>query len=124
MNILQQKRRNKKSTESKTSKNHLPQQKYTPPPSLHNTVSNSPSMFDSLKQGISFGIGSSIGHNIVHSIFNTNDKKEELNKKEISNKIEIDKEAHQVNTKIYELYNKCLEEKKNSIECSSILEKK
>lgn len=86
------------------------------------TQQSSPSMFDSIKQGFGFGIGSSIAHKAVNSIFNSNDKKENTNT--YTNTIKVDKDYNLIENKIYDLYNKCLEDKNNDIECNHILQKK
>jgi hypothetical protein len=72
----------------------------------------SPSMMDTMKQGFSFGIGSSIAHNL----FNFKNKDENVNKNEIANEPKL------TTDKIYELYNKCLENNDRNIDCTSILQ--
>jgi hypothetical protein len=80
-------------------------------PQINSPQINSPSMLDTMKQGFFFGVGSSIAHNI----FNSKNKEETINTKEtINNKLTTDK--------VYELYNKCLEKKDNTINCNIILE--
>ena len=99
-------------------------QRNSPPPPSSSPIStpqipqsmqqSSPSMFDSIKQGFGFGIGSSIANKAVNSIFNSNDKKD----------IKADKDYNLIENKIYDLYNKCLENNNNDIDCNHILEKK
>jgi len=83
---------------------------------------SSPTMFDSIKQGFGFGIGSSIANKAVNSIFNSNDKKDNTNTD--TNTINVDKDYNLIENKIYDLYNKCLENNNNDIDCNNILEKK
>jgi len=78
---------------------------------------NSPSMLDTMKQGFFFGAGSSIAHNI----FNSKNKEEIVIKKEIINTNETINNKLTTD-KVYELYNKCLEKKDNTINCNIILE--
>jgi hypothetical protein len=75
-------------------------------------------MLDTVKQGFSFGVGSSIAHNMMNSIFNSKNKDETINTKEIK----LTNEPKLTNDKVYELYNKCLEKKDNTINCNIILE--
>ena len=107
-----------------------PEKKNTPPPpkvmnpiQSHPTpfIPSSPSIFDSIKQGFGFGLGSSLAHKAVDSVFNstTTDKN---NSKEIDNKLK--KESNVNTTELYDLYNKCLEEKNKDIKCNDILENK
>lgn len=86
-------------------------------PQINSPQIKAPSMLDTMKQGFFFGAGSSIAHNI----FNSKNKEETIIKKEtintnetINNKLTTDK--------VYELYNKCLEKKDNTINCNIILE--
>ena len=90
-----------------------PQSMKTPSPSLQNQP---PSMLDSIKQGFSFGVGSSIAHNIVNSIFGSKNKDENINSHEVSNETKLTPD------KIYEIYNKCLEENNNNIDCTVVLQ--
>jgi hypothetical protein len=112
---------NSKLSSNKNSKNHIP-----PPPSQSplpqngNSVSHQPSMIDSMKQGFSFGLGSSVAHNVVDSIF----KSKDTNKNIDSNNSHIDSnnKSNVTTAKMYELYNKCLEENDIDINCINILE--
>jgi len=70
-----------------------------------------PSMLDSMKQGFGFGIGSAIAHNLFRT-----------NKDETPKKNEPIIEPKLTNDKIYELYNKCLENNDNNIDCKIILQ--
>ena len=106
-------------------------QRNSPPPSSSHVSTpqipqsmqqSSPSMFDSIKQGFGFGIGSSIANKAVNSIFNSNDKKDNTNTD--TNTIKADKDYNLIENKIYDLYNKCLENNNNDIDCNHILEKK
>jgi hypothetical protein len=91
------------------------------PPSPHSTspdvnlksYNSSPSMFDHIKQGFGFGLGNAISHKMMDSVFN-NQKSE---------KSDINYQVKEIkNTKeMYELYNKCLEENKQDIDCNNIL---
>jgi hypothetical protein len=71
-------------------------------------------MLDTIKQGFFFGAGSSIAHNI----FNSNNKKETIN----TNEPKLINEPKLTSDKVFELYNKCLEKKDNTINCNLILE--
>lgn len=102
-----------KSTNRENSKLSMPKQTIPPPAS---SPPSSPSMVDSMKQGFSFGVGSSIAHNMVNTIFNSKNKDEIGNIKEITNETKL------TSDKIYELYNKCLEKNDNNIDCNIILE--
>jgi hypothetical protein len=87
-------------TRTKNQKNIPPVSKpYVPT----HVKSQNHSMSDSIKQGFSFGVGSSIANNMINRIFNSKDE----NKNE---------------SKIYELYNKCLEKNDKNIDCSIILQ--
>ena len=98
----------------------------TPPPPLQSQShpmkptaplqNQTPSMFDTIKQGFSFGVGSSIAHNMVNSIFGPKNKDENVNKKESSNETKL------TSDKIYEIYNKCLEKNDNNIDCNILLQ--
>lgn len=88
-------------------------------PTQQNNISQSPTMFDSIKQGFGFGVGSSIGNKIVNTIFNSKDKEDTT-----ENNVKILNDSNSTTDDIFKLYNKCLEEKDNSIECNNILEKK
>jgi len=79
---------------------------------------SSNSMMDTMKQGFAFGIGSSIAHNLFDS--KPNSKNENENK--TINKNEIANEPKLTTDKMYELYNKCLEENDRNINCNIILE--
>jgi hypothetical protein len=91
----------------------------SPPPPQHSHV-HAPSqpLFESIKQGFGFGVGSSMGNKLVNSIFNS---KTEEHREE---RVKIDREDNLLNIDVHELYNKCLEEKNNTFECSKILENK
>lgn len=113
---------------SKVSSNNASSQSIPPPAAKsvsnspqqsNNLVSQSPSIMDSMKQGFSFGVGSSIAHNMVNKIFNTNDKSEPVDKKT------VDEPTPTLTTdKIYDLYNKCLQQNDyNANKCIDILEK-
>jgi len=86
----------------------------TPQPTKKNPLliqqTQSPSLFDSIKHGFGLGIGSSIGHKAVDSLFNSKD--------ENISKVNIEKECNLTIPEMYELYNKCLEEKKEDINCN------
>ena len=88
----------------------LPSHSSSPLPSY--SSSQSPSMVDSMKQGFGFGIGSAIARNL----FDSNKKDETPKKNEITNEPKI------TNEKIYELYNKCLENNDKNIDCTTILQ--
>jgi hypothetical protein len=97
-----------------------PAPKYSPVPSLSPVPapiqSSSPSMMDTMKQGFAFGIGSSIAHNIFDSKPNSKNKDENINKNEITNEPKL------TTDKMYELYNKCLENNDRNIDCTTILQ--
>ncbi len=92
------KRTNSSLSASKQSMSPAPRQSI-PPPQINPSVPvyNPPSMLDTIKQGFFFGAGSSIAHNIFNEPKLTSDK-------------------------VFELYNKCLEKKDNTINCNLILE--
>jgi hypothetical protein len=73
-------------------------------------------MLDTIKQGFFFGAGSSIAHNIFNS--NSKNTKETINTSEPK----LISEPKLSSDKVYELYNKCLEKKDNTINCNLILE--
>lgn len=83
--------------------------------------SQPPSMMDTIKQGFAFGVGSSIAHNIFDSKPNSKNKDENTNTNKMTN--EITNEPKITTDKMYELYNKCLEENNRNIDCTIILEK-
>jgi hypothetical protein len=85
----------------------------SPPPPTTNTYIPTPSLFDSIKQGFGLGIGSSIGHRVVDSIFKPSLSNDELKDK---------KECNLTTSEMYDLYNKCLEDKKENSKCIKILE--
>jgi hypothetical protein len=99
-----------------------PAPKYSPPlprapsPSPAPIQSSSPSMMDTMKQGFAFGVGSSIAHNIFDSKPNSKNKDENINKNEITNEPKL------TTDKMYELYNKCLENNDRNIDCTTILQ--
>lgn len=95
--------------------NSMPKQSI-PPPAHSPPAPSSPSMVDSMKQGFSFGLGSSVAHNVINATFNSKNKDETVNTKEITNETKLTSE------KIYEVYNKCLEKNDNNIDCNIILE--
>ena len=76
------------------------------------TQTKPPSMVDSIKQGFGFGIGSAIANNL----FRTNNKEESPKKNEPITEPKLS------NDKIYELYNKCLENNDKNIDCTTILQ--
>lgn len=78
--------------------------------------SSSPSMMDTMKQGFAFGIGNSIAHNLFNSKPNFKNKDENINKNEITSEPKL------TTDKMYELYNKCLEENDRNIDCTTILQ--
>ena len=94
----------------------MPSSTNTPMTSSTNTPLNPPSMVDSMKQGFGFGIGSAIANNL----FRTNNKEESPKKNEPIN--ERINEPKLSNDKIYELYNKCLENNDKNIDCTTILQ--
>jgi hypothetical protein len=105
---------NKKQSRLKIKNIPPPITKNIPPPkqiSPNNSI-ESPSIFDSMKQGFGFGFGSSLGHKAIDSIFNSSQKKEQEIKEPV-NKL--------TSSQIYELYNKCLEETKGDIKCNDII---
>ena len=75
---------------------------------------SSNSMMDTMKQGFAFGIGSSIAHNLFDS--KPKSKDENVNKNEITNEPKL------TTDKMYELYNKCLENNDRNIDCTTILQ--
>lgn len=81
-------------------------------PAPSHSPSQSPSMVDTMKQGFSFGVGSAIANNL----FRTNNKEETPKKPEPINEPKLS------NDKIYELYNKCLENNDKNIDCTTILQ--
>jgi hypothetical protein len=92
-----------------------PAPSYSPAPTIINTPSHSPSppsMVDTMKQGFSFGVGSAIANNL----FRTNNKEESPKKNETITEPKLS------NDKIYELYNKCLENNDKNIDCTTILQ--
>jgi hypothetical protein len=98
---------------------HIPPPKQTISSPVYTPLQiKTPSMLDTVKQGFSFGVGSSIAHNMMNSIFNSKNKDETINTKEIK----LTNEPKLTNDKVYELYNKCLEKKDNTINCNIILE--
>jgi hypothetical protein len=111
-------RTNSKSSETKQNI-PPPHRAPSPSPSYSPSLSQSqpPTMVDTMKQGFSFGVGSSIAHNImVHRIFNSNNKDDGPKKNEPINEPKL------TNDKIYELYNKCLENNDKNIDCTTILQ--
>lgn len=96
---------------------------YVPPPSPTYTPAHvqAPSMFDTIKQGFSFGVGSSIAHNI----FDSKSKNEHTNANANTNANNITNETKLTADKIYELYNKCLDNNinnNNNIDCNIIFQ--
>ena len=92
---------------------YTPPPTHVPPPSYTPTHVQAPSMFDTIKQGFSFGVGSSIAHNI----FDSKSKNEHTNANTNETKLTADK--------IYELYNKCLDNNinnNNNIDCNIIFQ--
>jgi hypothetical protein len=89
-----------------------------PAPSPMPIQRSSNSMMDTMKQGFAFGIGSSIAHNLFDS--KPNSKNENENK--TINKNEITNEPKLTTDKMYELYNKCLENNDRNIDCTIILQ--
>ena len=105
---------NKTNSKSSEKKQNIPAPSSTNTPST--TQTKPPSMVDNMKQGFGFGIGSAIAHNL----FRTNNKEEMPKKNEpINQPITEDKLS---NDKIYELYNKCLENNDKNIDCTTILQ--
>ena len=87
----------------------------SPVPTIIHAPSHSPSppsMVDTMKQGFSFGVGSAIANNL----FRTNNKEESPKKNETITEPKLS------NDKIYELYNKCLENNDKNIDCTTILQ--
>lgn len=109
-----------RTTSKSNYKSYTPFPKQSPPlpiPKTPTVLQNQPpSMVDSIKQGFSFGVGSSIAHNMVNSIFGSKNKDENINKKEVSDETKLTPD------KLYEIYNKCLEENDNNIDCTIILQ--
>lgn len=91
-----------------------PAPSYSPVPTIIHAPSHSPapSMVDTMKQGFSFGVGSAIANNL----FRTNNNQETPKKNEPINEPKLS------NDKIYELYNKCLENNDKNIDCTTILQ--
>lgn len=122
------KQTNSKLSSNTNSKNHIP-----PPPLSQSPLSQSPlsqsgnivpqqpSMIDSMKQGFSFGLGSSIAHSVVGSIFKPKDTNNNI---DTNNHIDTNNKPNVTTSKMYELYNKCLEENDININCVNILENK
>jgi hypothetical protein len=106
---------------SSSSSPPLPKSIISHNPIQQNNISQSPTMFDSIKQGFGFGVGSSIGNKIVNSVFNSKDKQDTDT---TENSVKLVNETNSTTDDVFKLYNKCLEEKDNSIECNNILEKK
>jgi hypothetical protein len=108
----------KRNISNSSQKPPLPKSSPIQVPNQTNIVSGSPSIIDSMKQGFSFGIGSSIAHNLFDSKPNSKNKDENktINKNEITNEPKL------TTDKMYELYNKCLEENDRNINCNIILE--
>ena len=116
-----------RTTNRQNSKSPAP--KYSPPPPRASSPSyspapiqsSSPSMMDTMKQGFAFGIGSSIAHNIFDSKPNSKNKDENVNKNEITNEPKLTSDK-MTTDKMYELYNKCLENNDRNIDCTTILQ--
>jgi len=118
------KQTNSKLVSNKNSKNNIPPPSRSPSPQSDNTVSQQPSMIDSMKQGFSFGLGSSVAHNVVSSFFKPKDTDSHTDN-HIDTNSHIDTNKPNVTTsKMYELYNKCIEENDININCINILENK
>jgi hypothetical protein len=102
------------------SKQSIPPPKQSIQPAV--PVYNPPSMLDTIKQGFFFGAGSSIAHNIFNS--NSKNTKETINTNEhkLSSEPKLISEPKLSSDKVFELYNKCLEKKDNTINCNLILE--
>ena len=95
------------------SKPSTPAPRPSPAPYVQSSTPAPPSMFDTIKQGFSFGVGSSIAHNI----FDSKSKNEHVNTNTNETKLTADK--------IYDLYNKCLDNNNNNnnnIDCNMIFE--
>lgn len=118
---------NSKLSSNKNSKNNIP-----PPPSQTplpqsplsqsgNIVSHQPSMIDSMKQGFSFGLGSSVAHNVADSFFKPKDINNNIDS---NNNTDSNNKSNVTTSKMYELYNNCLEENDININCINILENK
>jgi len=103
-------------TNSKSPQRSAPSPAPSPVPTIIHapspSYSQSPSMVDTMKQGFSFGVGSAIANNL----FRTNNKEETPKKNEPINEPKLS------NDKIYELYNKCLENNDKNIDCTTILQ--
>jgi len=112
MNIIKQKKI--KSTRPSSPPSSPPPPRSPTTLDTHSKSDNSsPSMFDHIKQGFGFGLGNAISHKMMDSVFNNpkSEKNEtEYQVKEIKNPKEL-----------YELYDKCLEENKEGIDCNNIL---
>ena len=115
------------------SKSSTPAPTCAPPPS-HTPLrappthipAQAPSMFDTIKQGFSFGVGSSIAHNI----FDSKSKDTHTNANTITNTNANTNTITNANAtkltpdKLYELYNKCLDNNinNNNIDCTIIFQ--
>ena len=80
------------------------------PPLSAPIQSGPPSMMDTMKQGFAFGIGSSIARNLFDSKSKPKDENVIVSKNEITNEPKLTTE------KMYELYNKCLENNDRNID--------
>jgi hypothetical protein len=77
---------------------HIPPPKQTISSPVYTPLQiKTPSMLDTVKQGFSFGVGSSIAHNMMNSIFNSKNKDETINTKEIK----LTNEPKLTNDKVY-----------------------
>ena len=98
------------------SKSSISKQNVPPPaPAPTYTPLQAPSMFDTIKQGFSFGVGSSIAHNI----FDSKSKDTHTNANTNTNETKLTAD------KLYELYNKCLDNNiinNNNIDCNIIFQ--
>lgn len=107
-----------RSTSRTNSKLSEPKQNIPPPARTQPQVpiqapiqSQPPSMLDNMKQGFSFGLGSAL----AHSLFKPKPNEEKVITKEITTEPKL------TNDKIYELYNKCLENNNTNVDCNIIL---
>jgi hypothetical protein len=111
-------------THASTPKQNAPPPTHaTPPPSYTPVQAQAPSMFDTIKQGFSFGVGSSIAHNIFDS--KSKNEHTNTNANTNANANTITNETKLTSDKIYELYNKCLDNNinnNNNIDCNIIFQ--
>jgi hypothetical protein len=108
------------------SKSSISKQNVPPPaPAPTYTPLQAPSMFDTIKQGFSFGVGSSIAHNIFDSKSKDTYTNTNANANANTNANTNTNESKLTADKLYELYNKCLDNNinnNNNIDCNIIFQ--